>query len=149
MSLAEAHCKLSLRTRVLGEDAVIAVLLCENSATLKHGSYSAPLKIKDNTVTKEAIKCALMYFEDFLCCLQEHLCSLFQETQCFPVTWEMQTVCRGEMRPWMSCTRIFYSSSTPTHQEQRCISQRSKTALKGSETQVGRLEILTPNNYCS
>ncbi|CAG00661.1 unnamed protein product, partial [Tetraodon nigroviridis] len=39
VSLAEAHCKLSLRTRVLEEDAVIAVLLCENSVTLKHGSY--------------------------------------------------------------------------------------------------------------
>lgn len=38
ISLAEAHCKLCLRTRVLEEDAVIAVLLCENSVTLKHGS---------------------------------------------------------------------------------------------------------------
>ncbi|XP_038149514.1 minichromosome maintenance domain-containing protein 2 [Cyprinodon tularosa] len=37
MSLAEAHCKLCLRTKVLEEDAVIAVLLCENSVTLKHG----------------------------------------------------------------------------------------------------------------
>nr|XP_020455658.1 MCM domain-containing protein 2 isoform X2 [Monopterus albus] len=36
ISLAEAHCKLCLRTRVLEEDAVIAVLLCENSVTLKH-----------------------------------------------------------------------------------------------------------------
>lgn len=40
ISLAEAHCKLSLRTRVLEEDAVIAVLLCENSVTLKHGSFN-------------------------------------------------------------------------------------------------------------
>lgn len=38
ISLAEAHCKLCLRTRVLEEDAVIAVLLCENSVTLKHGT---------------------------------------------------------------------------------------------------------------
>ncbi|KAM3860642.1 LOW QUALITY PROTEIN: minichromosome maintenance domain-containing protein 2 [Diretmus argenteus] len=38
ISLAEAHCKLSLRTRVLEEDAVIAVLLCENSITLRHGA---------------------------------------------------------------------------------------------------------------
>ncbi|KAM4718288.1 minichromosome maintenance domain-containing protein 2 [Anableps anableps] len=38
ISLAEAHCKLCLRTKVLQEDAVIAVLLCENSVTLKHGA---------------------------------------------------------------------------------------------------------------
>ncbi|XP_029004593.1 minichromosome maintenance domain-containing protein 2 isoform X2 [Betta splendens] len=38
MSLAEAHCKLCLRTQVLEEDAVIAVLLCENSVILKHGT---------------------------------------------------------------------------------------------------------------
>ncbi|XP_029955599.1 minichromosome maintenance domain-containing protein 2 [Salarias fasciatus] len=38
ISLAEAHCKLCLRTLVLEEDAVIAVLLCENSVTLKHGA---------------------------------------------------------------------------------------------------------------
>ncbi|XP_071780103.2 minichromosome maintenance domain-containing protein 2 [Centroberyx gerrardi] len=38
ISLAEAHCKLCLRTTVLEEDAVIAVLLCENSITLKHGT---------------------------------------------------------------------------------------------------------------
>ncbi|XP_047424227.1 minichromosome maintenance domain-containing protein 2 isoform X2 [Mugil cephalus] len=38
ISLAEAHCKLCLRTRMLEEDAVIAVLLCENSITLKHGA---------------------------------------------------------------------------------------------------------------
>ncbi|XP_029935177.1 minichromosome maintenance domain-containing protein 2 [Myripristis murdjan] len=38
LSLAEAHCKLCLRTRVQEEDAVIAVLLCENSITLKHGA---------------------------------------------------------------------------------------------------------------
>lgn len=39
ISLAEAHCKLSLRTKVLEEDAVIAVLLCENAVTLKHGNF--------------------------------------------------------------------------------------------------------------
>ncbi|XP_041669643.1 minichromosome maintenance domain-containing protein 2 isoform X2 [Cheilinus undulatus] len=38
ISLAEAHCKLCLRTQVLEEDAMIAVLLCENSVTLKHGA---------------------------------------------------------------------------------------------------------------
>ncbi|XP_029384780.1 minichromosome maintenance domain-containing protein 2 [Echeneis naucrates] len=38
ISLAEAHCKLCLRRCVLEEDAVIAVLLCENSVTLKHGA---------------------------------------------------------------------------------------------------------------
>lgn len=44
---------------MLEEDAVIAVLLCENSVTLKHGSYSSHLKTKeDNTATKKAIKCA-------------------------------------------------------------------------------------------
>ncbi|XP_067290396.1 minichromosome maintenance domain-containing protein 2 isoform X2 [Pseudorasbora parva] len=37
ISLAQAHAKLSLRTQVLEEDAVIAVLLCESSVTLKHG----------------------------------------------------------------------------------------------------------------
>ncbi|KAJ8413374.1 hypothetical protein AAFF_G00093700 [Aldrovandia affinis] len=38
VSLAEAHCRLSLRSVVLEEDAVVAVLLCENSLTLKHGA---------------------------------------------------------------------------------------------------------------
>ncbi|XP_068604211.1 minichromosome maintenance domain-containing protein 2 [Brachionichthys hirsutus] len=38
ISLAEAHCKLCLRTQVLEEDAVIAVILCENSVTLRHGA---------------------------------------------------------------------------------------------------------------
>lgn len=37
IALAQAHAKLSLRTEVLEEDAVIAVLLCESSVTLKHG----------------------------------------------------------------------------------------------------------------
>ncbi|XP_067234113.1 minichromosome maintenance domain-containing protein 2 [Chanodichthys erythropterus] len=37
ISLAQAHAKLSLRMHVLEEDAVIAVLLCESSVTLKHG----------------------------------------------------------------------------------------------------------------
>lgn len=78
MSLAEAHCKLSLRTRVLEEDAVIAVLLCENSVTLKHGSYSAHLKTKeDNTVTKEAIKCALMYFEEISFAVYRSICARY------------------------------------------------------------------------
>uniref|UniRef100_A0A3P8RA62 Minichromosome maintenance domain-containing protein 2 n=1 Tax=Astatotilapia calliptera TaxID=8154 RepID=A0A3P8RA62_ASTCA len=38
ISLAEAHCKLCLRTQVLEQDAVIAVLLCESSVSLKHGA---------------------------------------------------------------------------------------------------------------
>ncbi|KAK1806200.1 hypothetical protein P4O66_000087 [Electrophorus voltai] len=38
IALAQAHAKLNLRTRVLEYDAVIAVLLCENSITLKHGA---------------------------------------------------------------------------------------------------------------
>uniref|UniRef100_A0A673X0P0 Minichromosome maintenance domain-containing protein 2 n=1 Tax=Salmo trutta TaxID=8032 RepID=A0A673X0P0_SALTR len=38
ISLAEAHSKLCLRSTVLEEDAVIAVLLCENSITLRHGA---------------------------------------------------------------------------------------------------------------
>ncbi|KAL7840703.1 hypothetical protein AOLI_G00260260 [Acnodon oligacanthus] len=38
IALAQAHAKLNLRTQVLEEDAVIAVLLCENSVTLKHGA---------------------------------------------------------------------------------------------------------------
>lgn len=37
MSLAKAHTKLSLRRKVLEEDAVIAILLLESSLTLKHG----------------------------------------------------------------------------------------------------------------
>lgn len=37
IALAQAHAKLSRRTQVLEEDAVIAVLLCESSVTLKHG----------------------------------------------------------------------------------------------------------------
>ncbi|XP_072514098.1 minichromosome maintenance domain-containing protein 2 [Salminus brasiliensis] len=38
VALAHAHAKLNLRTEVLEEDAVIAVLLCENAMTLKHGA---------------------------------------------------------------------------------------------------------------
>ncbi|KAJ8010703.1 hypothetical protein DPEC_G00077870 [Dallia pectoralis] len=38
ISLAEAHSRLCLRSLVLAEDAVIAVLLCENSLTLRHGT---------------------------------------------------------------------------------------------------------------
>ncbi|XP_046879505.1 minichromosome maintenance domain-containing protein 2 [Hypomesus transpacificus] len=38
ISLAEAHSKLSLRSSVLEEDAVIAVLLCENAIILRHGT---------------------------------------------------------------------------------------------------------------
>ncbi|CAL8399371.1 unnamed protein product [Gadus morhua 'NCC'] len=38
ITLAEAHCKLCLRTTVEEEDALIAVLLCENSITLQHGA---------------------------------------------------------------------------------------------------------------
>ncbi|KAI4884787.1 hypothetical protein NFI96_018752, partial [Prochilodus magdalenae] len=38
IALAQAHAKLSLRTQVLEEDAVVAVLLFENSVTLKHGA---------------------------------------------------------------------------------------------------------------
>lgn len=78
VSLAEAHCKLSLRTRVLEEDAVIAVLLCESSVTLKHGSSSAHLKMKEeNTVTKEAIKCALMYFEEIPFAVYRSICARY------------------------------------------------------------------------
>ncbi|XP_048364315.1 minichromosome maintenance domain-containing protein 2 [Sphaerodactylus townsendi] len=38
ISLSEAHAKLSLRTNVLEEDALIAILLYESSLTLKHGA---------------------------------------------------------------------------------------------------------------
>ncbi|XP_060099657.1 minichromosome maintenance domain-containing protein 2 isoform X2 [Heteronotia binoei] len=38
ISLSEAHAKLSLRTKVLEEDALIAILLYESSLTLKHGA---------------------------------------------------------------------------------------------------------------
>ncbi|XP_075776698.1 minichromosome maintenance domain-containing protein 2 [Pelodiscus sinensis] len=38
VSLAEAHAKLSLRRKVLEEDALIAILLFESSLTLKHGA---------------------------------------------------------------------------------------------------------------
>ncbi|KFV78013.1 MCM domain-containing protein 2 [Struthio camelus australis] len=37
ISLSKAHTKLSLRTKVLEEDALIAILLLESSLTLKHG----------------------------------------------------------------------------------------------------------------
>lgn len=37
ISLSEAHAKLSLRTKVFEEDALIAILLYESSLTLKHG----------------------------------------------------------------------------------------------------------------
>ncbi|KAF5897498.1 minichromosome maintenance domain-containing protein 2, partial [Clarias magur] len=36
ITLAQAHAKLNLRTLVMEEDAVIAVLLCENSFTVRH-----------------------------------------------------------------------------------------------------------------
>lgn len=76
VSLAEAHCKLSLRTRVLEEDAVIAVLLCESSVTLKHGSYWPHLKTKeDNTATKKAIKCARMYFQEIPFAVRRSICA--------------------------------------------------------------------------
>ncbi|CAL8292459.1 unnamed protein product [Lota lota] len=38
ITLAEAHCKLCLRTTVEEHDALVAVLLCENSITLQHGA---------------------------------------------------------------------------------------------------------------
>ncbi|XP_007248985.3 minichromosome maintenance domain-containing protein 2 [Astyanax mexicanus] len=38
IGIAQAHAKLNLRTHVLEEDAVIAVLLCENAITLIHGA---------------------------------------------------------------------------------------------------------------
>ncbi|KAJ3611388.1 hypothetical protein NHX12_021404 [Muraenolepis orangiensis] len=38
ITLAEAHCKLCLRTTVQEEDALLAVLLCENSIILRHGA---------------------------------------------------------------------------------------------------------------
>ncbi|KAJ7406041.1 MCM domain-containing protein 2 [Pitangus sulphuratus] len=38
ISLSKAHTKLSLRQTVLGEDALIAILLLESSLTLKHGT---------------------------------------------------------------------------------------------------------------
>lgn len=62
---------------MLEEDAVIAVLLCENSVTLKHGSYSAHLKIKFNTVTKEAIKCSWMYFEEITFAADRSVCARY------------------------------------------------------------------------
>lgn len=37
ISLSKAHTKLSLRKKVLEEDALIAILLFESSLTLKHG----------------------------------------------------------------------------------------------------------------
>ncbi|XP_018596625.2 minichromosome maintenance domain-containing protein 2 [Scleropages formosus] len=43
ISLAEAHSKLSLRTKVLQEDAVLAVLLCEATLTLKYGASALVL----------------------------------------------------------------------------------------------------------
>ncbi|KAK0134600.1 Minichromosome maintenance domain-containing protein 2 [Merluccius polli] len=38
ITLAEAHCKLCLRTTVQAEDALMAVLLCENAITLRQGA---------------------------------------------------------------------------------------------------------------
>ena len=42
ITLAEAHCKLCLRTTVGEEDALVAVLLCENSISLQHGTTCGP-----------------------------------------------------------------------------------------------------------
>ncbi|XP_023679586.1 minichromosome maintenance domain-containing protein 2 isoform X5 [Paramormyrops kingsleyae] len=57
VSMAEAHCKLSLRTRVSVEDAVVAVLLCEASLTLKYGASAL-------TIPPEAVfPCDLHDFE--------------------------------------------------------------------------------------
>ncbi|KAM9826973.1 minichromosome maintenance domain-containing protein 2 [Neosynchiropus ocellatus] len=63
ISLAEAHCRLSLRTLVLEEDAVIAVLLCETSVTLRHGASALtvpahalfPCRLGDGGSQREAI----------------------------------------------------------------------------------------------
>ncbi|KFW63063.1 MCM domain-containing protein 2 [Pygoscelis adeliae] len=48
ISLSKAHTKLSLRKKVLEEDALIAILLLESSLTLKHGK--SPLCIAPNPV---------------------------------------------------------------------------------------------------
>lgn len=61
---------------MLEEDAVIAVLLCESSVTLKHGSYSPHLKTKeDNTAKKKAIKCAQMYFQEIPFAVHRSICA--------------------------------------------------------------------------
>lgn len=48
ISLSKAHTKLSLRKKVLEEDALIAILLFESSLTLKHGKSA--LCIEPNAV---------------------------------------------------------------------------------------------------
>ncbi|KAM9303713.1 minichromosome maintenance domain-containing protein 2 [Morus bassanus] len=48
ISLSKAHTKLSLRKKVLEEDALIAILLLESSLTLKHGK--SPLCVAPNPV---------------------------------------------------------------------------------------------------
>lgn len=42
ISLSKAHAKLSLRTEVLEQDVLIAVLLFESSLTLKYGKKIKP-----------------------------------------------------------------------------------------------------------
>ncbi|KAG7225061.1 hypothetical protein INR49_014516, partial [Caranx melampygus] len=117
ISLAEAHCKLCLRNHVLEEDAVIAVLLCENSVTLKH----------EHNIVKKV-------FKEVSAFLQGPLLSLFHLMQCFPATCKIWMVCTGETRPWMNFTRISCASFTPTHLEQTHTSQRSRTSPKTQNT---------------
>lgn len=62
---------------MLEEDAVIAVLLCENSVTLKHGSYSALLKAKENNTETKAVKCALVYFEEIFFVIYRSICARY------------------------------------------------------------------------
>lgn len=90
--------------------------------------------------TKALLK-ANSFYQEIALFLQGPLPSLFHLTQCFPVTWEMWMVCTGETRPWTSCTRISYASSTPTHREQTHTSQRSEDLSKRFKT--GRQQLYT------
>lgn len=69
IALAQAHAKLSLRTEVLEEDAVIAVLLCESSVTLKHGLFPFYLSKVLNTKKqnhKHSETCKTTFSQEFL-----------------------------------------------------------------------------------
>ncbi|XP_053717109.1 minichromosome maintenance domain-containing protein 2 isoform X2 [Synchiropus splendidus] len=63
ISLAEAHCRLSLRTLALEEDAIVAVLLCETSVTFRHGASALtvpahalfPCSLADGGLRRDAI----------------------------------------------------------------------------------------------
>ncbi|KAI2648966.1 Minichromosome maintenance domain-containing protein 2 [Labeo rohita] len=86
ITLAQAHTKLSLRTQVMEEDAVIAVLLCESSVTLKHGASALvfppdavfPCALRDldslnqrDLLLEESRKQILHFVQNYTTCTEE------------------------------------------------------------------------------